>query len=81
MALVLTVKEEGSLHLSTQEGEITVHIVEVRKRRVRVAIDAPAVVHVSRGELTEQSHVTRDICPATGSQPSGCLGGGELGLG
>lgn len=61
MALVLTVKEEGKLHLSTQEGEITVHIVEVRKRRVRVAIDAPAVVHVSRGELTEQSHVTRDI--------------------
>jgi carbon storage regulator CsrA len=55
MALVLTIKEDGSLHLETGEGEIVIHVVEVRYRRVRLAVDAPSTVTILRGELKEQA--------------------------
>jgi carbon storage regulator CsrA len=61
MALVLTIKENGSLHLETFEGEIIIHVVEVRHRRVRIAVDAPQAVNILRGELKEQPLVPRDV--------------------
>jgi carbon storage regulator CsrA len=61
MALVLTIKENGALHLETFEGEIIIHVVEVRHRRVRIAVDAPPAVNILRGELKEQSLVPRDL--------------------
>ena len=61
MALVLTIKENGSLHLETFEGEIIVNVVEVRHRRVRLAVEAPPAVNILRGELKEQPLVPRDV--------------------
>ena len=61
MALVLTIKENGSLHLETFEGEIIIHVVEVRHRRVPIAVDAPQAVNILRGELKEQPLVPRDV--------------------
>tara|TARA_Y100000296_G_C5053434_1_gene196036 strand:- start:86 stop:271 length:186 start_codon:yes stop_codon:yes gene_type:complete len=61
MALVLTIKENGSLHLETFEGEIIVNVVEVRHRRVRLVVEAPPAVNILRGELKEQQLVSRDV--------------------
>ena len=61
MPLVVTLKENGTLHLETFDGEIVVHLVEVRHRRVRVVVEAPPAVNIIRGELKEQPLVPRDV--------------------
>lgn len=49
--LVLTRKEDQTLRLFAADGEITIHVGQVRGERVTLAIAAPPSVKVLRGEL------------------------------
>ena len=49
--LVLTRKQDESIVI---DGRITVRILRLKGNSVRVGIDAPADVHIRRGELGEK---------------------------
>jgi carbon storage regulator CsrA len=61
MSLVLTIKENGALHLETMEGEVVIRVVGVGQSRVRLVVDAPPSVKILRGELKEQPLVPQDV--------------------
>jgi len=49
--LVLTRGTEQAVVIGTGENQITVKVTEIRGGRIRIAIDAPRDVAISRGEL------------------------------
>lgn len=60
MPLALTIKEDHTLRLVGPDGEITVHFVEVTRRRCRIAVDAPREVQITRDHPpTEQQKNAR----------------------
>ena len=66
MPLALTIKEDHTLRLVGPDGEITVHFVEVTRRRCRIAGDAPRDVQITRDHppTEQQKNARRNISRA-----------------
>ena len=54
--LNLTRKENESITLFTDQGEIVIHFGEIRGKQVRIAIEAPREVKVVRTELLSKGN-------------------------
>ena len=52
--LVLTRKPEQTIVMETADGVITVRVLKHLKAGVRIGVDAPPTVQITRGELRER---------------------------